>query len=379
MSWAQHLRAAGHQAADAARELKEQTKQRADDLSAEHQQAQAARRALESATTHTRTAVERTREAAGASLARTGRTPVGRRIGSATRRTARSMRDLPGLSAVVDTILEKNGVNELRERLAADPADPMACIHLAAALRRVERDVRTYAAARVFVSPGSLVLRQTFRAAAGLDADSDEPAPIRLLRRSFELAKRRLAADPTDAHALHSLARIYLMQDQPHHAVRFAKMAASADPEHAGLPLITLALAYLELGQVRPARRAAEMAIRADMTLGYEIIAATDRTARNRWEASTIRAEAELLSRVTSEDRRLYDGVAYRPGELGRTVLNLQRDKSRALGTSMSDGARQFQEAATTRVQRAARQQDGSATSATPAHGNPTTEQREAP
>jgi hypothetical protein len=48
----------------------------------------------------------------------------------------------------------------------------MACIHLAAALQRAERDLRTYAAARVLVNPGSLVLRQTFRAAAGLDAQA---------------------------------------------------------------------------------------------------------------------------------------------------------------------------------------------------------------
>jgi hypothetical protein len=70
------------------------------------------------------------------------------------------------------------------------------------------------------------------------------------------------------------------MQRQPHHAVKFAKKAAACDPEQAGLPLVTLAQAYLDLGQTRPARRAAEMATRQGMTLGYQVLAATTGTPR---------------------------------------------------------------------------------------------------
>jgi hypothetical protein len=350
VSWKQHLRAAGRQGAEAARDLAEKAKDRAEELAADNERAQASRRVAENAAARTTAAMGRVRSTLDESLGRAGRTQAGRRVGETTRTTARTIRELPGLSAVVDTIMEKNGVDELRERVANDPVDPMACIHLAAALQRAERDLRSYAAARVLVNPGSLVLRQTFRAAAGLDAQSDEPAQTRLLRRAFGLAKQRLAADQADAGAFHALARIYLMQRQPHHAVKFAKKAAACDPEQAGLPL---ARAYLELGQTRPARRAAEMATRQGMTLGYQILAATTGTPRPQGPASSVRAEAQLLTRITSEDQRRYDGVAYTTSEISRAVVSRQREKTRTLSTTVADGARQFQQTVADRLRAA--------------------------
>jgi tetratricopeptide (TPR) repeat protein len=344
VSWKQHLRAAGRQTAEAARDLAGKAKDRADELAADNERAQASRRIAETAAARTTAAIGRARNTLDDGLGRAGRTQAGRRVGQTTRSTARTIRELPGLSAVVDTIMEKNGVDELRERVANDPADPMACIHLAAALQRAERDLRTYATARVLVNPGSLVLRQTFRAAAGLDARSDEPAQTRLLRRAFGLTKQRLAADQADAGALHALARIFLMQRQPHHAVKFAKKAAACDPEQAALPLVTLARAYLDLGQTRPARRAAEMATRQGMTLGYQILAATTGTPRPQGAASSVRAEAQLLARITSEDQRRYDGVAYTTSEISRAVVSRQREKTRTLSTTVAGGARQFQQ-----------------------------------
>lgn len=354
VSWKHHLRAARRQAAEAARELADNAQERANHLADDSEQLQAARRVAETAAGRATEAAGAARSALTSGLDRTGSTAAGSRVGLATRQAAKMMQGLPGLSAAVDAVMEKNGVGELRDQLEADPSDPMRCIQLAVALRRAERDLRAYAAARTLVNPGSLVLRESFRAAAGLGAQTQEPAQLRLLRRAFDLATRRLAADPADGHALHSLARIYLIQGQPRHAAKLAKKAARVDPEHAGLPLITLARAYLEVGQMGPARRAAEMATRQGMTLGYEILATTEAAFCQGRGASTVRAEAELLGRISDEDRRRYDGVSVSGGEVGRGVLASQLDKSRAVGAIVSVRARDLRDGVVARLDREA-------------------------
>lgn len=106
------------------------------------------------------------------------------------------------------------------------------------------------------------------------------------------------------------------------------------------------------------------------MTLGYEIITAIDRRSQAR-NASAVRAEAELLVRVTSEDRRGYDGVSYSAGDVGRNVLTIQRDKSRAVGDTVSSGARQLRDRVEFRLQSEAEDPGGLSSGDAPGTGTP--------
>ena len=273
-------------------------------------------------------------------LERFGDTAAGQRLGRGTRRIGSRIQDLPVLSAIMDTVVHKNGVLELRERLAADPTDPMTHIHLAEALRRCERDLRAYFIGRAAVNPSSVVVRHALRTAAGLDAEETEPAPRQLLRRAFALARHRLAVDPRDAEALHAAARVYLIEGQPRLAVRFARRAVLTEPDSSGPALITLARGYLELGHETAARSAAMMAIERGMTIGHQVLASIAQPeAANSWR-DHLQIDGEASARVRPEDRHAYNGVAYSPSEVLKAVTQVQRERTRAAATELAAAAR---------------------------------------
>lgn len=271
---------------------------------------------------------------------RAGETVVGQRLGRGTRRMGARIQDLPVLSAIMDTVVHKNGVVELRERLAADPTDPMTHIHLAEALRRCERDLRVYFIGRAAVNPSSLVLRHALRTAAGLDAEETEPAPRQLLRRAFALASQRLAVDQHDAEALHAVARIYLIEGQPKLAVRLARRAVLAEPDSSGPALITLARSYLELGHETAARNAAAMAIERGMTIGHQVLASMSHPDASTGWRDQLQIDGEDSNRVRPEDRRAYNGVAYSPSAVLKAVTQTQSDKTRAVTAELGAAAR---------------------------------------
>lgn len=284
--------------------------------------------------------VERARTRRDQLVERLGDTEVGRRLGHGTRRLGSRIQDLPVLSAIMDTVVHKNGVVELRERLASDPTDPMTHIHLAEALHRCERDLRLYFIGRAAVNPSSVVVRYALRTAAGLDQDETEPAPRQLRRRAFALARQRLAVDPQDAEALHAAARVYLLEEQPRLAVRLARRAVLAEPDSSGPALITLARSYLELGHEVAARNAATMAIERDMTIGHQVLASMEQLDAPRGWRPQLLIDGEDSTRVHPEDRRAYNGVAYSPSEVMTAVTQVQREKSRTAATELTAAAR---------------------------------------
>ena len=285
-------------------------------------------------------------------LERAGDTAIGQRLGRGTRRAGSRIQDLPILSAIMDTVVHKNGVVELRERLAADPTNPMTHIHLAEALRRCERDLRVYFIGRAAVNPSSVVVRHALRTAAGMDQEQTEPATRQLLRRAFALARERLAVDAQNPEALHAAARVYLIEEQPKLAVRFARRAVLAAPDSSGPALITLARGYVELGHESAARNAATMAIERGMTIGHQVLASLSQPDTSNGWRDHLQIDGEDSARVCPEDRRAYNGVAYSPSEVLRTVTQIQREKTQSAATDLGAAARTGTAAARSQINR---------------------------
>ena len=266
-------------------------------------------------------------------LARVGATPAGQSVGAALRRTAQHAGRLPVLSTPMDVIIVRNGLDSLIHQLREQPDDPQRHLWLAEGLLRVERDLRAYAIARGVVRPKSLVIRAGLRIAASL-GQQDQPPAARLLRRTFELAVARLRHRPDDAVALHVLARIYLIQDLPDQAVRFAKLAVLADQASAAESLVTLARSYARAGLPRNAKRAANLAIDDGQSLGYETLAAITREehASRGLDGAQPRMAAytALMRLVRPADRERYEGVGRDRIDTARTVLAVQWDKTKA-------------------------------------------------
>lgn len=339
----QQAKAAGTDAARRVRRAANQSKQRA----TEALQSSRVAPQLDATTQAVEAGLGRVGRLSSSWLTRVGGTRPGEALARGTRATGTQVRKLPIVSAAFDVAAQRNGVVELRERLNDDPADAMAHVHLAEALRRTERDLYVLLAGRAIINPGSLVVRQALRAAAGLDQAATEPPARQLLRRAFTLAKHRLRADPDDAEALHVAARVYLAEGHARHAVRFSRRAAIAAPPAAGPALITLGRAYLEVGDKDAASRAATMAIQRGMTVGHEILIAADDTATGWRERAVI--DAERSACVEAEDRRLYNGVAYTPSDVTRAVVATQGEKTREAATALAEFASRVRRGTRTR------------------------------
>jgi hypothetical protein len=251
-----------------------------------------------------------------------------RTVGRGLRALSGELQRLPVVSLPADLLRAKSSIAELAERFRAEPENPYASLWLGEALKALERDTRYYLVARGVLQPTALLASQALKTGALVGAEPAESASERMLARAFELAERRLK-DGFDAHALHVIARVYLARRTPDAALEPARLAlADASETGRGAFLFTLGRALLGTGRLSEARRAAELAIAAGMSLGHELLAELlfrDDDAGE--EAGRRQAYVELLDRVDERDRIGYFGTSRSGSDVVRVTLGAQREK----------------------------------------------------
>jgi hypothetical protein len=266
-----------------------------------------------------------------AMLNRVGGTSGGAALGNAVRRLGGEYSRLPLISLASDVAKGKNSVMKLTESVRANPSDLSANLWLAEALKALERDMGLYTLARTVSSPHSVVTRQLVKGAAALGAASSESPSDRMLRRTYALASVRLRHSGYDAEALHVIARIYLTRGQPDVAVKPAKLAL-AQPDTVVRPLIltTLARTYMVLGHAESARRAAELAIDAGCTVGFQVLADLEYyNPGPEWNRKLARKRfVDYTDRVTRYDALSYYGTYRSPWTMARFVMVDQLGKT---------------------------------------------------
>lgn len=272
--------------------------------------------------------------AGAAGLRGIGGTRAGQKMGQGARTVATEVAGLPVLGLGSEILAARNGVPELIARVQRDPRDPEACLWLAEALRRTERDSRVALAVRTLTSPAAPLVRAASTIATKCGSEPVDPMPRRLLRRAFALASARIAADPADAPALHVAARVYLAQGMDSDAARLAALAAAADPQ-SGTALVTAARARLRQGRTDEARALAEQALAKRCTVAHEITAELlRRDLRAAGEATVGQrgaAYARELDLVNRQDRRDYYGAAPGVPKAGWAVAVTEAKKTATL------------------------------------------------
>jgi hypothetical protein len=261
-----------------------------------------------------------------------GSTNTGGRVGELARRFGGEMSGIPLLSLPRDLIRERSDITRLTDDVRQDPTDLYACLFLAEALATLERDMELYQVAQGIANPQAAVTRQAVKTLAGLGSGTHVPASERMLRRSYALATARLKGGH-DADACHVIARVYLAKHKADVATKPAKLALSED-DHPGRGafLVTLARAYFGSTHFASARRAAELAVEAGCSVGYQVLAdllfesATD---RHGTRSERRRRFEELAAKVSDDDKRAYYGSRRSPWEIGRAVWMDQLNKSR--------------------------------------------------
>jgi hypothetical protein len=248
-------------------------------------------------------------------------------IAKASRQLGQEVASLPGVSAIGDILTESTGVRELAARLKDDPDDPMRCVQLVEAMAALEQRAGKVREVKSWVNPMGYVVGAVLRKAATLDQDKKDRPVMRLCRRATALAIRRLRVDPSDSEALHAAARTELVRERPEQAARLAKRAILVSKTPPAQPIVTLARAYHCLGRLQSAQRAANLALEAGSSLGFEVLVGLlqeNKELKARVRKKRIEA---LNSMVREEDRKLYYGVTKSKGEIARQVAGRQIEK----------------------------------------------------
>lgn len=255
-----------------------------------------------------------------------------REIAKASRKLGQEVGSLPGVSAIGDILTESSGIRELVARLKDDPDDPMRCVQLVEAMVALERRATTVRELKSWVNPFGYVVGAVIRKAATLDQDAKERPVMRLCRRTTGLAIRRLRSNPRDSEALHAAARAELVRERPEQAARLAKRAILASETPPAQPLVTLARAYHCMGRLQSAQRAANLALEAGSSLGFEVLIGLLQENKDLNILARRKGSEELGSKVREEDRKLYYGVSKSSGDIARQVAGRQIEKVRDTG-----------------------------------------------
>jgi hypothetical protein len=135
--------------------------------------------------------------------------------------------------------------------------------------------------------------------------------------------------------ALHAIARVRLATGRAAEAVTPAKLAvaAAADAGERARALVTLSRVYFELGADESAENVARKAVDGGCSLGWALLADLLYRARPGDQAGSARHRTyvELRARVREEDRRDYHGIHRDAADVGRSVLEAQWARARAL------------------------------------------------
>jgi len=237
-----------------------------------------------------------------------GETKTGATTGEVARKAGQMINAMPVLSALIDSFKARHGVEVLAKKMSEDPLNPMCAVQLAEALGRVKRELRYYQRTRSVISPTYALRRHLIIGAVGLGDATDDPTYLRLQKHAFNLALSQVRSDPTDTLALHSLARVYLNQEESEHALRSAKLALLSNPADATV-WVTLSRCYLAMDRFDDAKQAAKRATELGAGYGNEVLAAVTLT-----EADGLRSEVAAKfeiyrGKVTPQDREAYLGA----------------------------------------------------------------------
>lgn len=271
------------------------------------------------------------RVAGSEALSELGNTEAGARVGGGARKVGMAISTLPIFTALGDSIKARHGVPELHQSFVDRPGDPARALFLAEAMARVQRDLRTYGRARSMVSPTYAVRRQLIRSAVEL-GDTGDATQTKLMKVAFVRALAQVRANPTDAKALHVMARVYLVQGMTDDALRLAELAIFADRAN-GLAWVTLARVFLARGDYTQAARAAHEAIDRGAGYGNEVLASLEMLGEDQSGSQRIDRYEMYRSRITADDRAAYLGVAVDANGMLDQIKRSQLDKlNRLLG-----------------------------------------------
>lgn len=335
MGWLDKIKATAAEASKVARDLTEAVTEEAEEAWGEREWYQEAKSIGQDVGALGKEAWEEGSELAGELADDFAQTSVGQKVGSASRHVVGFMAQVPVLSAAVDIMRARHGVDDLYALVQEEPEEPLHYIWLAEAMQRVGTDQKRYVAVRTAVDPSFIVTRTAIKAGTSLGAEVGDPVQIRLLKNAFALSMKRLRADPADSDAMHVLARVYLSQGDHGEAARFAKLAILAQPE-SGLPVITLSRTYQALGQSENAEKAAHIAIERGCSVGHEVLAELTLAGDEGTAGGRIEKYSQLRSMVSAEDRHAYWGPSVDGVDIVESVGTAQLKKTKGLLAKLS-------------------------------------------
>lgn len=250
---------------------------------------------------------------------------IGKQVGKSTRNFASIVSQLPVLSLTSDVIKSKNGINELYQLIKNDTHNPEKYIWLAEAMKRVERDRKIYSDFRTVLHPTSIILRETIKTAAYMGMDKNDRFESRILKNAFYLSINKFKTTK-EAKYLHILARVYLLMGDTPECIKFCKMAIMKDSRNK-LPFITLARAYLEIGQYQDSKKAAEIAISNNLLYGYDILSQLVMLEKSEDIANKVERYSSFRDKIQKKDRQIYLGCAIDEVSIIETIGKEQMSK----------------------------------------------------
>jgi len=261
---------------------------------------------------------------------------LGGKAGRGMAKMGGRMSSVPILSLPADVFNEKNGINELTQRLQKEPENPYTYLVLAESISRMQREMLALVVVRTAVTMDAtaLLMRESMKTVGALGRADELPVVDKLLKRAYGLAMSRLREHPGDPASLHVVARVYLAKRNPQECLKPALLGVSGRHEgesgrESGPLFYTLSRAYQSLRNKEKARLAAQASIEDEFSLGwltlgdlvYEDPELVTTAARSK-------AYAEALDHVVPDDLVAYAGIRPQAGDVFRSVLKLQKSKA---------------------------------------------------
>lgn len=252
-------------------------------------------------------------------------TEIGKQVGNTTRDFASIVSQLPVLSITSDFIKSKNGVGELYQLIKYDAYDAERYIWLAESMKRVERDRKIYSGFRTIIHPSSIIFRETIKTAVSLGVDKNDKFESRVLRNAYYLSINKYKTTK-EAKYLHILSRVYLLAGDNIESIKFSKMAIVADFKNK-LPYITLARAYLAIGEYQNSKKAAKIAIDNNYLYGYDILSQLVMLEESDDIPYKVEKYSSLRDKIQKKDRKAYLGCAIDEVSIIETIGKEQMGK----------------------------------------------------
>ncbi len=272
------------------------------------------------------------------------------RVAATNARIGKSLAKAPVLSLASDSIQSRHDLRHVVDRLKTEPDSLNNLLWAANALRDAEVSLQRYRRFRatkaavgvVQGNPMSALVQLSVRMTGQLSDGGDPPPVETLLRSAFAISVARLRQNPGDSGAYATLARVYLLQEQPEHAVvpAMAAVRTASDPIERGDAYTSLAYAYQGIGDLELAERAATKAIDAGVSTGHLVLATLAEADDEGALLDRTKRSADHRRSAAQHDVERYFGPKPSGGALAREVWGRQREKTATLAGKVSDGVK---------------------------------------